>query len=237
MKAIRIKFFQGTASFKEPLWNGTLLPTRPLPPYSTVIGMIHTLCQWEELHRIKLSLTCTNEHLGSPQSTFNKGYIGGVTFGTINDEAKARWSTIVEGAFDDYIGFTSRLYITELLVDRCYTLHICVEDENEFNQIFKAFNYPPVYPSLGRWEDSIRIDDVKIVEVKEELTHGKLNCYTWLPVKDNSVERIGSVWKIPTYYKIVRDKRRFEYIKCYLGERGALALYRLDENNEQLILI
>ena len=199
--------------------------------------MIHTLCQWEELHRIKLSLTCTNEHLGSPQSTFNKGYIGGVTFGTINDEAKARWSTIVEGAFDDYIGFTSRLYITELLVDRCYTLHICVEDENEFNQIFKAFNYPPVYPSLGRWEDSIRIDDVKIVEVKEELTHGKLNCYTWLPVKDNSVERIGSVWKIPTYYKIVRDKRRFEYIKCYLGERGALALYRLDEDNEQLILI
>lgn len=154
MKAIRIKFFQGTASFKEPLWNGTLLPTRPLPPYSTVIGMIHTLCQWEELHRIKLSL-----------------------------------------------------------------------------------NYPPVYPSLGRWEDSIRIDDVKIVEVKEELTHGKLNCYTWLPVKDNSVERIGSVWKIPTYYKIVRDKRRFEYIKCYLGERGALALYRLDEDNEQLILI
>jgi len=94
-----------------------------------------------------------------------------------------------------------------------------------------------VYPSLGRWEDSIRIDDVKIVEVKEELTHGKLNCYTWLPVKDNSVERIGSVWKIPTYYKIVRDKRRFEYIKCYLGERGALALYRLDEDNEQLILI
>lgn len=137
----------------------------------------------------------------------------------------------------DYFGFTTRLCTVELLVDRYYTLHICVEYENDFAQIFKAFNYPPVYPSLGRWEDSIRIDDVKIVEVKEELTNGKLNAYTWLPVEYSPVEKIGSVWKIPTYYKIVRDKRRFEYIRCYLGERGALASYRLDEDNEQLILI
>ena len=150
---------------------------------------------------------------------------------------EGRWSIIVYDDAGDYFGFTTRLCTVELLVDRYYTLHICVEYENDFAQIFKAFNYPPVYPSLGRWEDSIRIDDVKIVEVKEELTNGKLNAYTWLPVEYSPVEKIGSVWKIPTYYKIVRDKRRFEYIKCYLGERGALASYRLDEDNEQLILI
>ena len=237
MKAIRIKFFQETASFKEPLWNGTLLPTRPLPPYSTVIGMIHTLCQWEETHRIKLSLTCTNEHLGSPQRAFNKGYIGGVTFGTINDEAKARWSTIVEGAFDDYIGFTSRLYTTELLVDRYYTLHICVDNEKDFNHIFEAFDYPPVYPSLGRWEDLIKIDEVKIVQIPEEIINGELNCFTWLPEKYSPIQGFGTVWKIPLYYKMVRDTRKFEYIRCYLGGRGDLASFRIDEDGEQVILV
>ena len=28
--------------------------------------------------------------------------------------------------------------------------------------------YPPIYPSLGRWEDTIRIDEVKIVNVEDE---------------------------------------------------------------------
>lgn len=237
MKGIKVKFYQKTASYKEPIMNGSILTTHPLPPYSTVIGMIHKLCQWEETHRIKLSLVCTNEYLMQPQQVFDKGYIGGFHFRTINKEMEDRWSIIVDDDAGDYFGFTTRLCTVELLVDRYYTLHICVEYENDFAQIFKAFNYPPVYPSLGRWEDSIRIDDVKIVEVKEELTNGKLNAYTWLPVEYSPVEKIGSVWKIPTYYKIVRDKRRFEYIRCYLGERGALASYRLDEDNEQLILI
>ena len=189
MKGIKVKFYQKTASFKEPIMNGSILTTHPLPPYSTVIGMIHKLCQWEETHRIKLSLVCTNEYLMQPQQVFDKGYIGGFHFRTINKEMEDRWSIIVDDDAGDYFGFTTRLCTVELLVDRYYTLHICVEYENDFAQIFKAF------------------------------------------------KKIGSVWKIPTYYKIVRDKRRFEYIRCYLGERGALASYRLDEDNEQLILI
>ena len=199
MKGIKVKFYQKTASFKEPIMNGSILTTHPLPPYSTVIGMIHKLCQWEETHRIKLSLVCTNEYLMQPQQVFDKGYIGGFHFRTINKEMEDRWSIIVDDDAGDYFGFTTRLCTVELLVDRYYTLHICVEYENDFAQIFKAFN--------------------------------------WLPVEYSPVEKIGSVWKIPTYYKIVRDKRRFEYIRCYLGERGALASYRLDEDNEQLILI
>ena len=41
MKGIKVKFYQKTASFKEPIMNGSILTTHPLPPYSTVIGMIH----------------------------------------------------------------------------------------------------------------------------------------------------------------------------------------------------
>lgn len=237
MKAIRVKFFQPVASLKEAMWNGTFLPTRPLPPYSSVIGMIHALCQWNEVHRIKLSLTCTNEHLGSSQRVFNKGYAGGFHFRTISEEMKERWPIIVDDGTGGYFGFTSKLYTTELLVDRYYTLHICADNEDDFNHIFDSFDYPPFYPSLGRWEDSIRIDEVKMVEIPEEIIHGKLSCFTWLPEKYSPVQGFGTVWKIPTYYTIIRDRRRFEYIRCYLGERGGVASFRLDEDEEQVILI
>ena len=96
MKGIKVKFYQKTASFKEPIMNGSILTTHPLPPYSTVIGMIHKLCQWEETHRIKLSLVCTNEYLMQPQQVFDKGYIGGFHFRTINKEMEDRWSIIVD---------------------------------------------------------------------------------------------------------------------------------------------
>lgn len=237
MKAIRIKFFQTTASFKLPTWNGTILPTYPLPPYSTVIGMIHTLCQWDITHKIKLSLTCNNKQLGSPQRELCRGYVGGVTFGKITDEAQARWSIIVNGIFDDYIGFTTRIYTAELLVDRCYTLHVVAENEDDFNRIFEAFSYPPVYPSLGRWEDGIRIDEVKIVDVPEKLVHGELNNFTWLPERYSAIQGFSTIWKIPTYYKIIRDRRKFEYIRCCLAGRGDLASFRLDEDGEEVILI
>ena len=75
MKGIKVKFYQKTASFKEPIMNGSILTTHPLPPYSTVIGMIHKLCQWEETHRIKLSLVCTNEYLMQPQQVFDLSLI------------------------------------------------------------------------------------------------------------------------------------------------------------------
>lgn len=237
MKAIRIKFFQETASFKLPMWNGSILPTYPLPPYSTVIGMIHTLCQWNTTHRIKLSIVCNNQQLGAAQQGLYRGYIGGTTFSKITEEMEARWPIIVEGAFDDYIGFTTRIYTTEFLVDRYYTLHVTTENEEDFNKIIEVFNYPPVYPSLGRWEDSIRIDEVKIVEIADELKSGELNCFVWLPGRYSSLQDFSTVWKIPTYYNLVRDKRKFEYLKCYLGERGDLATFRLDEDGENVLLI
>ena len=117
------------------------------------------------------------------------------------------------------------------------TLHVTTENKEDFNKIIEVFNYPPVYPSLGRWEDSIRIDEVKIVEIADELKSGELNCFVWLPGRYSSLQGFSTVWKIPTYYNLVRDKRKFEYLKCYLGERGDLATFRLDEDGENVLLI
>lgn len=56
MKAVRIKFHQDTAQFRNPLMNGKNRTTFPLPPYSTMIGMVHRLCKWDTTHTINVSV-------------------------------------------------------------------------------------------------------------------------------------------------------------------------------------
>ncbi len=55
MKAIRIKLFQEIASYRTPLTFGQRM-TYPLPPYSTVIGMVHNLCNFTEYKEMNISI-------------------------------------------------------------------------------------------------------------------------------------------------------------------------------------
>lgn len=48
------------------------------------------------------------------------------------------------------MGWGRMLKNDSILVDRNYTVHINSENENELKQIYQAFWYPPIYPSLGR---------------------------------------------------------------------------------------
>ena len=48
-KAIRIKCKQELVNFKKPT-SLLIKETYPLPPYSTVIGMIHKACDFHEYH-------------------------------------------------------------------------------------------------------------------------------------------------------------------------------------------
>ena len=168
MKAVRIKFHQDTAQFRNPLMNGKNRTTFPLPPYSTMIGMVHRLCKWDTTHTINVSVMCTNERLSSPQVDRSYGWIGGNPARTLTKEFQTRWSIVVDDGSDGYMGWGRMLKNDSILVDRNYTVHINSENENELKQIYQAFLYPPIYPSLGRWEDTIRIDEVKIVNVEDE---------------------------------------------------------------------
>ena len=56
----------------------------------------------------------------------------------------------------------------ELLSDVELVIHIVPEDENLVEEIFNAFKTPYEYISLGRREDLVVVDEVKIVEISEE---------------------------------------------------------------------
>ena len=89
--------------------------------------------------------------------------------------------SVVDDGSDGYMGWGRMLKNDSILVDRNYTVHINSENENELKQIYQAFLYPPIYPSLGRWENTIRIDEVKIVNVEDEEKEEKLKAFSWLP--------------------------------------------------------
>lgn len=55
MKAIRVRLWQDLVNFKKPT-SFQLKETYPLPPYSTVIGMVHTLCGFTSYHEMKISI-------------------------------------------------------------------------------------------------------------------------------------------------------------------------------------
>ena len=58
-RAIRLDCFQNLANYKKPA-SFIMKETFPLPPYSTVLGMIHAACGFIEFHPMRLCIQGTN---------------------------------------------------------------------------------------------------------------------------------------------------------------------------------
>jgi len=148
----------------------------PLPPYSTVIGMVHSLCDFKEYKPMKISIS------GSYFSKVNDLYTR-YEFKNGNPFEMGRHQLNVNG-----YGINRGVATAELLVDVNLTIHIIPEDQSEefLNTIFEAFKYPREYPSLGRREDIVLIKDVKIIDVEKkklekDLSNGE-DDFAYIPV-------------------------------------------------------
>jgi len=54
-KAVRLWLYQSTANYKKPT-SFQLKESYPLPPYSTIIGMVHNLCNYKEYKEMEISV-------------------------------------------------------------------------------------------------------------------------------------------------------------------------------------
>lgn len=154
MKAIKIKIEQETANYRIPTSFG-LRETYPLPPYSTVIGMIHKLCDFKGYKEMQVSIA------GKYYSKVNDLYTR-YEFKPEMKFEKGRHQLMVKG-----YGITQGIGTTEMLIDVKLMIHIVPEDENLIELIEKSLKYPREYPSLGRREDIAIIREVKVVEYEE----------------------------------------------------------------------
>ncbi|HAN10258.1 MAG TPA: type I-B CRISPR-associated protein Cas5 [Clostridiales bacterium] len=155
MKAVRVKIEQELVNYKVPT-SFQLKETYPLPPYSTVIGMIHSLCGYQEYNKMKISIQ------GKYHSKVNDLYTRyefkpGMKF------EDGRHQLEVDG-----FGICRGVATVELLTEVELLIHIIPEEQTKIEEIKQAFICPKEFPSLGRREDIAIIKEVKVVDVIEK---------------------------------------------------------------------
>ncbi|MFD1361708.1 type I-B CRISPR-associated protein Cas5b [Lentibacillus salinarum] len=159
MKVLRIKAFQETVCYKKPFAN-KVTETYPLPPYSTVKGMIHAVLNADRLIPFSLSIQGDFE---SQIVDYRKTYFVKkhefampIILDGIAEEAPVYSSNVM----------TSMPLYTHMLYNVGLVFHIKAE-EKVLNDIYNGFQETCSFVSLGRHEDLLRIDEVDFVTLEE----------------------------------------------------------------------
>ncbi|HBY20024.1 MAG: type I-B CRISPR-associated protein Cas5 [Clostridiales bacterium GWE2_32_10] len=210
MKAIRIKLEQELVNYKIPI-SFQLKETYPLPPYSTVIGMIHSLCGYTEYKEMQVSIQ------GRYYSKVNDLiYSYSFSPGKVEKEKieKGKYFGVIENT-----GIFRTPLNVELLTEVELLIHIIPEEQELIPEIEHALKYPKEFPSLGRREDLAIIKEVKVVEIAEkELSESKKmrkDYCAYIPIK--YIEKIkfrnqaSGIQKTGTRYKLNKNYEKVNY--------------------------
>ena len=244
MKAIRVRLQQNMVNYKKPT-SFQLKETYPLPPFSTVIGMVHFLCGYTAYHPMQVSVQ------GKYFSKVNDLYTRYEFKNGMKYEADRHQLQVGE------YGVGQGVATAELLVDVELLLHIAPEDQSLVEEIFTAFVQPREYPSLGRREDLATIDEVKVVNLSQKELERQIpaptDYYAYIPYamileesvnlthKIQGLAHPGTRYKLTKNYELVNygsEKvpkifRRWNKVDVIYGSATALAdeKFMVDEDN------
>lgn len=206
-----------------------------LPPYSTVIGMVHKDCGFAEYHPMKVSV---QGHCRGITSDLFTRY----SFGNSRYEPDRHAMKIPDG--DTHLGVFRGIAHTELLCNVELVLHIEPE-EDDFTSVWDGLNQPIAYPSLGRHEDLIDLQEITVVQIKQvEQVETLRDIYVPLSLlketeNDEGIE--GTVYQLSKEYEIDKKsgiRRWKENIKSrYIGERNLLYDFWVDDDHNPVALV
>lgn len=244
MKAVKIKCYQPIASFRKPT-SLTFKESYPLPPYSTVIGFIHRTCGFDDYVDMDVSIQgISSSHVFdiANEYIFKENY-------SFEGKEKERARHQIYYEFNGKLcGVTKTVNMIEEIIDLELVLHIAPKDEKYIEKIYKGIKSPKKYPSLGRYSDLVRIDDVSIQELKllkeddDEygLQFAKLNAY--LPVTEEIKNELGSMYattfRLNKKYKIENGIRRWEkqVEALFISKGNDTFVTVIDEENDAVYL-
>lgn len=138
MKVLRLDLFQETVCYKKP-FAMKISETYPLPPYSTVNGMLHKLLDASEYIPMNISIQ------GSYESIVNN-------YQTTYFYKKKEVTTMPMNQ--------------HMLLNVSLIIHINAEDD-VLDKLYNKFLNLDEHLSLGRKEDLVRIDDIEFVDIQE----------------------------------------------------------------------
>lgn len=197
-KAIRLEIYQNLVNYKKPT-SFQLKESYPLPPPSTIIGMVHFACKFNQYMPMDVSIQ--GKYNSRVYDLYTRYEFAGATFENKRHQVKLK-------SHDGKIyGATKGIATSELLVDVNLVIHICPEDENLISSIYEAFKKPTEYISLGRREDLISINEVKIVDIQEkecdlEVLDNNINYY--IPAELIENEELNTKATIYTLNKVYK---------------------------------
>lgn len=242
MKAIRLKIYQNIPNYRVPT-SFQLKETYPLPPPSTVIGMIHSICNYTDYKEMDIGIQgnyhsrvndlCTIYEFGN--AIYEKGRHN---IQVIDEDGKAR-------------GITRGVSTVEELVDVNLIIHIVPKDESLVEEIYHALSTPREYPSLGRREDIALIEEVELVNLREERVGNvemfennsnslKYNRYIPVSMMKDLEQNSLLATKPGTKYRLNKNYERVNYGKDVFRNWSTVDVYytgefKLDEYEEYLL--
>lgn len=201
MKGIRIEAYQNLVNYRKPT-SFQLKETYPLPPYSTVIGMIHAACGFTSYVPMKVSIQ--GKYYSKVNDLWTRYEFSGSKFEDNRHQLK------VESTDGKSIGVIKGVSTTELLVDVDLVLHVVPEDEQYIPIIIESLRSPSEYLSLGRREDLLQINVVEEVEISEENTTRESTIKYDIYVPKEKLDESGDFIEYGTSYHL---NKTFEIVE------------------------
>ncbi len=216
MKALRLKLFQETACYKKP-FASKVAETYPLPPYSTVKGMIHALLRAD--HFIPMRLSVQGEY-EAKLLDYQRHYF-------FKKRNVAAFPLILDGIQGESFSYdaneiTTMPIYTHLLYRVDLLIHVEAEEE-VLERVIHAIKTGESHYSLGRWEDLVRIDEYKLVHVDELDEEKDLRYYAYIPrhLLDIDIKHIP--YELPWKYEIMNGVRKWEKVNVGYVRKGTTA--------------
>lgn len=180
MKILKLKLFQETACYKKP-FAYKVAETYPLPPYSTIIGMLHKILQAQSGEYFPMEVSVQGEY----ESIFSN-------YQTLRMYKKNKVTSMPRNVHQ--------------LLNVNLIIHVRAEDEI-IDKIYHNITNGIETFTLGRNEDIVRLDEVKICKEVKEVEGKILKHNAYIPDTEKYEDIHGIKYRIPTTYTIQNDLR------------------------------
>lgn len=229
MELVRIKAFQPFACYRKPFSYG-FWDTFPLPPFSTVLGWVHWVLG-ESKSKEKLSM---NIGIAGQFETITYDLQTLIKF----DRKRGKEGEVI---LED---FNKSLSNTPTYVANITNIHhrIYIQMDKEYMERFIDQALRVNYPSLGRYEDLMRIDAIDLMSPTSLEIGGfddpiSVDYGIYLRPETKESEGIrGSNFQLPFYHQEINGLRFFEKEKVIYTDSGSLksGKYLMDENTDEV---
>jgi CRISPR-associated protein Cas5t len=227
MKVLKVKIYQDLVNYKKPM-SFKSGETYPLPPPSTVNGFLHNAINADKYIPMCFSIQGNYKSITSNLQTLYK--FGGIR----KDKGKIRdyWAVIDNTKIDRMV------YYVNLLVGVSLIIHINSSEET-LRKLEDALVFPKEYLSLGRKEDLVRIDEIKIIEVeeKEDNWQGiKIKNPIYIPKQialKNNLQGIN--YRLNSTYEIVDNFKKWDVVEMLYVETGKIYNKVFVDNDDDIL--